>query len=177
MSTEGCALQLLRACGIQSQHLFTLLQPFNGQLPQNDAQFQQLCAQLRRFGHISENAPGNVASSLHGPPRQARPGAYMANSDTRALQEAARRTCDAGGAGSYLGQAQSGIQQGSFWDTLLPAPLAEPPEGDPFAAWANTGGNPQAHTQEKVARLNPGVRPIQGEVARLNPGTPAREDP
>jgi len=52
MSTEGCALQLLRACGIQASHLFNLLQPFNGQLPQNDAQFQQLQAQLRRFGHL-----------------------------------------------------------------------------------------------------------------------------
>ena len=28
MSVEGCALQLLRACGIQASHLFNLLQPF-----------------------------------------------------------------------------------------------------------------------------------------------------
>jgi hypothetical protein len=28
MSIEGCSLQVLRACNIQSQHLFTLLQPF-----------------------------------------------------------------------------------------------------------------------------------------------------
>ena len=36
MSTEGCALQLLRAVGIGTQHLLTLLQPFQGQLPQTD---------------------------------------------------------------------------------------------------------------------------------------------
>ena len=40
MSNEGCALQLLRACNIQAQHLFNLLPPFGGQLPQNDVQFQ-----------------------------------------------------------------------------------------------------------------------------------------
>ena len=42
MSVEGCALQLLRAYGIQAQHLFNLLQPFNGQLPQTEAQVQQM---------------------------------------------------------------------------------------------------------------------------------------
>ena len=116
MSVEGCSLQLLRACGTQASHLFNLLQPFGGQLPTTDAQFQNLMAQLRRFGHISENVPGNVASALHGPPRQARPGAHLANAsgegghtepwtttDNAAYQEAARRTAHAGGAGSYFG--------------------------------------------------------------------------
>ena len=55
MSIEGCALQILRACGIQSQHLMTLLQPFQGQLPTTNNQFEQMCAQLRRYGHIAEN--------------------------------------------------------------------------------------------------------------------------
>ena len=75
MSVEGCALQLLRACSIQASHLFNLRQPFGGQLPQTDVQFQQLQAQLRRFGHISEHAPGNIGQALHGPPRQAHPAA------------------------------------------------------------------------------------------------------
>ena len=69
MSVEGCALQILRACGISSQHLFTLLQPYSGQLPRTDAQFNNLCQQLRRHGHITEGTPGNIATSLHGPPR------------------------------------------------------------------------------------------------------------
>jgi hypothetical protein len=30
MNIESCALQVLRACGIQSQHFFMLLQPFRG---------------------------------------------------------------------------------------------------------------------------------------------------
>ncbi len=58
MSIEGCALQILRAIGIQAQHLFPLLQPFQGQLPPNDQQFQELCTQLRRYGHISERQRG-----------------------------------------------------------------------------------------------------------------------
>ena len=32
MSIEGCSLQILRACGIGSQHLLILLQPFQGQI-------------------------------------------------------------------------------------------------------------------------------------------------
>ena len=64
MSTEGCSLQILRARGISAHQFFIMLQPFQGQLPQTDAQFNQLCTQLRRFGHISENAPGNIAAYL-----------------------------------------------------------------------------------------------------------------
>jgi hypothetical protein len=97
-------------------------------------QFQQLCAQLRRYGHISENAPGNVGAALHGPPRQARLGAYLASGDARALQDAVRRTAETGGAGTYFGQPQSDVQ-GSFWDSLLP----HDPTENPFAAWADTG--------------------------------------
>ena len=167
MSTEGCALQLLRACGIQAQHLFTLLQPFNGQLPQNDAQFQQLCTSLRRYGHISEGVPGNVASTLHGPPRQARPGAYMAESDAQALQAAARRTADAGGAGTYFGQAQAGVQPGSFWDTLLPQPLAGP--DDPFAAWANVGGQPTNTASGESRQAEPWGTAGPGESRQAEP--------
>ena len=92
MSVEGCSVQILRACGIGPQHLFTLLQPFQGQLPRTDQQFNQLCTQLRRYGHISENAPGNVAAALHGQPRQARPGAYLAEETQLALRDATQRS-------------------------------------------------------------------------------------
>ena len=77
MSVEGCALQILRSVGIGAQHLFTLLQPFQGQLPRDEAQYTQLITQLRRYGHISEGSVGNIASSLHGLFRQARPGSYL----------------------------------------------------------------------------------------------------
>ena len=133
MSVEGCSLQILRACGLGAQHLFTLLQPFQGQLPRTDAQFNELCTQLRRYGHISEGTPGNIASSLHGN-RQARPGAYLAGTDHQALQEAAQRSSTSGGVASFFGN-NSGTNPGGHWDSLLPQqPM---PGADPFAAWTN----------------------------------------
>ena len=145
MSTEGCALQLLRACGIQAQHLFNLLQPFQGQLPQNDQQFNVLTTQLRRYGHISENAQGNIASTLNGHMRQARPGAYMTNTDRQAFQAAAQRTAEAGGATAYYGQSQG--QPGGMWDSLLPQPPVD--HEDHFAGLATggwSGGSAPQHT-------------------------------
>ncbi len=43
MSVEGCALQVLRACGTQAQHLFTLPQPCQRTLPRAEVQFQETC--------------------------------------------------------------------------------------------------------------------------------------
>ena len=108
MSVEGCAVQILRACGIGPQHLFTLLQPFQGQLPQTDQQFNQLCTQLRRYGHISENAPGNIASALQGHPRQARPGAYLAQETQLALRDATQRSASHADVATFLSNTQGG---------------------------------------------------------------------
>jgi hypothetical protein len=58
MSVKGCALQLLRACGIQPQQLMILLQPTNCRLPQTEGQLSALTTQLRRYGHISERTHG-----------------------------------------------------------------------------------------------------------------------
>ena len=55
ISSESCALQLLRICDIRAQHLVSLLQPFSGRLPQDDAQLRQLCAQVRRYSNIWES--------------------------------------------------------------------------------------------------------------------------
>ena len=134
MSVEGCALQILRACGISSQHLFTLLQPYGGQLPRNDAQFNSLCQQLRRHGYITEGAPGNIATSLHGPPRQARPGAYAVQDNRQALRDAAQRSSSNPGVATFLSQPRDG-QGGNAWDTLLPTAVVP----DPFSAWADNG--------------------------------------
>ena len=126
MSIEGCSLQVLRACNIQSQHLFTLLQPFAGRLPQNDQQFRDMCTQLRRFGHISENAPGNIATALQGPFRQARPGAYLAQQDQDGPWHAAQGTLARFNPGSsertFFGEDAAESNPGSFWDSLLPQP-------------------------------------------------------
>ncbi len=144
MSVEGCALQILRACGIQSHHLFTLLQPFRGQLPQTDQQFQELCTQLRRFGHISEGTQGNVAAVLHGPMRQARPGSYLTQQDQHAYQAAAHRTASRTGGSqqllSFYGQEQPNQGPGSPWYELEPQPLSAGPQVDPFTGW-QTGGD------------------------------------
>ena len=66
MSTEGCALQLLRACGVNTTQLMQLLQPFGTNLPSNEMELSQMTQTMKRMGHILEGAPGNIASSLHG---------------------------------------------------------------------------------------------------------------
>ena len=81
MNIQGCSLQLLRALGVPHQQLFFILQPFGGGFPQTEAQFQQMTADLRRWGRIQEGVPGNIAQTLYGPFRQARPGAYYAEGD------------------------------------------------------------------------------------------------
>ena len=52
MSTEGCALQLLRACGVSTNQMMQLLQPFNTNLPANEQQLNALFASMRRMGHL-----------------------------------------------------------------------------------------------------------------------------
>ena len=47
-------------------------------MPATEAQLSQLVQQLRRQGHLSEGIHGNIGTILHGPMRQARPGAYLA---------------------------------------------------------------------------------------------------
>ena len=66
MSIEGCALQLLRACGVSTNQMMQLLQPFNTNLPANEQQLNALSASMRRMGHITENTLGNIGAALHG---------------------------------------------------------------------------------------------------------------
>ena len=79
MTIEGCSLQLLRACGTSTNQLYFLLQPFDNKLPTTEAQYNQMVQQLRRQRHSHEHVPGNIATALQGPHRQARAGAYHAN--------------------------------------------------------------------------------------------------
>ena len=132
MPTEFCALQILRACNVAPQHLFTLLTPFNDQLPNSPEQLSALCRTLRRHGHIAEQLPGNIASALRGPATQARAGAYMAIADPTS------QSPDQGTA-TFLSSSESG-QAASYWDTLFPSALTS---GDPFVAWSDsqTQGN------------------------------------
>ena len=66
MSTEGCALQLLRACGVSTNQMMQLLQPFNTNLPANEQQLNTLFDSMRRMGHILESTLGNIGATLHG---------------------------------------------------------------------------------------------------------------
>ena len=73
-----------------------------------ERQLQDLCIQLRRYGHISENAPGNVATALQGPLRQARPGAYVSQESQQAFQDAFQRSAHQPQLASFLSQSQAG---------------------------------------------------------------------
>ena len=132
MTVPGCSLQIIRACGMGPQHLFILLQPFQGKLPQTDAQFRELCTQLRRYGHIVENAPGNIGNQLTGAPRQARPGAYLAQSMGAYLTQSGS-TLDTA---TFLSGAQDG-QAGNSADPLSQSLLQQ--QHDPFASWQQDG--------------------------------------
>jgi len=93
--SESCALQLLRICDIQAQHLDSLLQPFSGQLPQNDVQLQQMCAQLRRCSTTEEGTTGIGSGTSHEPPLQSLAEACQANGDARDSQNENSCTADA----------------------------------------------------------------------------------
>ena len=135
MPIEGCSLQLFRALGVGAQQLMTLLQPFNGQLPRNQQQFNEMCQNLRRYGHITEHYPGNIAQSLHGPFRQARPGAYHVAEDDPlgAARDAAQRTTT-DGMHAFFGNARN--QQSApnaRWDSQQP--LLYDHTSNPPAIW------------------------------------------
>ena len=76
MTVEGCALQVFRALGTSPSDLVNLLQPFGNRYPHTEQELSILFQTIRRQRHITENHPGNVAQSLSGPFRQARPNAY-----------------------------------------------------------------------------------------------------
>ena len=78
MSWEGCALQILRACNVSSQHMIQFLQPFQGRLPQDEAEFAVLSSHMRRIGHILEHSPNNLGQLLHGN-RPATAGEYYSD--------------------------------------------------------------------------------------------------
>ena len=64
LSVQGVSFVLLRSVGVNDTQLLQLLQHFNGQYPNNDAQFRALQQGLRRMGHILEHHPGNIAQML-----------------------------------------------------------------------------------------------------------------
>ena len=45
-------------------------------MPNSEQEYQQLITHIRRLGHVQQANPGNIATILQGPFRQARPGQY-----------------------------------------------------------------------------------------------------
>ena len=64
MSWEGYTWILLRAIGVSSQDIISVLQPVQGQFPSTEADFDTICLTLRRMGHIRETAPNDLAHAL-----------------------------------------------------------------------------------------------------------------
>ena len=52
MSTEGSALQIIKAAGITSAQLISLTQPFGGRLPTTEQELDDMCSQLIKFHYI-----------------------------------------------------------------------------------------------------------------------------
>ena len=77
MSWEGYSWLLLNACGVSSNQLLQLLQPFQQKLPTNEAEFNALKLALRRMAHIIEGATHNIASQLRGHSRREFTGMAM----------------------------------------------------------------------------------------------------
>ena len=55
---------LLKACQVKDVQLMTFRQLTKGLFPAIDAQYGQLCIQIRRIGHIIEHSPNNIAGQL-----------------------------------------------------------------------------------------------------------------
>ena len=166
-AVPGCALQLMKACGMGPQHLFILLQPFQGQLPRTDAQFRELCTHLRRYGHIAENTPGNIGSQLSGAPRQARPGAYMTQTGNQHFRDAYERTMSNSAAATFLSSSQEG-QGSGLWDGAAAQSLLQ---NDPSAQWQQDafGGEHalEAHypAPDALASTNPFVSAVPPDMS------------
>ena len=92
---EAQMLQVFRFLGTSSHQVAQLLQPIGGQMPTNEQDFNAVCMTIRRYGHITENAPNNIAQALNGPMRPARPGAYHADTQPSAGSQPASNTMGA----------------------------------------------------------------------------------
>ena len=112
MSWEGCALQILRACNASSQQMLQFLQPFQGWLLQDEAEFALLSSHARRIGNILEHSPNHLGQLLHGN-RQATSGEDYTNTSLGYLQTAGETTTG----GSFL---WSDAPAASSWDHWQP---------------------------------------------------------
>ena len=182
MSIEGCALQILKAAGFPWTQLSMLLHQLGGRLPNTEAEYQQLIIQIRRLGHVQEAAPGNIATILQGPFRQARPGQYYVDPATN--QTSAQQLQ------SYWQQQQQSESQGRWLNSRsLPGqrqpvetrwlnPVV-PPRGPVEASGLNLGQRDGLATgrRQRGTRLSLGLRTRRrpGRSQTLVPPPPIQE--
>ena len=83
-SVEVTSLKLLQILRCNADQLIRLLAPFGGRYPNTEEEFRNLQSTIRRQAHITEHLPNNIASSLGGNPRQARPGQYFVDGQDQA---------------------------------------------------------------------------------------------
>ena len=134
LPVEVCALQIFRAIGVGPQQMLPILQPLSGQLPTTAQEFNMVCMNLRRYGHITENAPGNIGQALHGPFRQARPGAYFGDAaGAEQPLEAQDGTQRANAMRTFFGDHNDA--QSSNWDPSATQPLLYDPDNNPNPLW------------------------------------------
>ncbi len=114
---------LLRACRVSGDQMIHLLQPLQGRMPQNQAQYDGLVNRIRSMGHILERAPGNIMTGLRPP------------SSTTWMMEAS--TTDR--TQTFLGEPTT--EPPTLYDDLPPPPYygAPPHYGGIFS------GDPSAH--------------------------------
>ena len=129
-SVEACALQLLKACNCSPTQLMQFTAPFNGRMPSTETEFLAMQANMRRVGHNLEHSPNNIAQSLL-PPRQAKPGAYLAGETVDAFM---------------TGPSTSGNQDGPVtdWSFLGKPPTCAPSSYSPGQSDAQSQPQPDA---------------------------------
>ena len=151
MPMQGQMLQLLIALGTTPSQMVQLLQPTGGQLPTNEADFNTVCLSIRRYGHITENHPGNIGQALHGPMRPARPGAYHTNEHSGQHDPNGQPNAD-----SYPVQSWS---QGPGGPSLVHDPYGAPPTIVGFNI--PTGRGPSTGPTRYLVWMGPDSKPIQ----------------
>ena len=144
MAVEGCAMQLLRACGTNPTQMMQLLQPLNYRLPNSEEEFLQMRDTMRRIGHVLEHSPNNIGQGLHGN-TQARPGEYLT------YQEPDQQT-------SPMFLSTPTVSTVDPWHQLYTP--TQPTDAPPYASWAAP-----MHAPTQQTSLFGGAGPAQDSQA------------
>ena len=135
---EGCALQLLRACGVSTQQFFHLLHPFGNRLPTTEAEFRDMTNMMRRMGRILEHAPGNIATTLG---NRSRGGNHYAQAFLATSSQATDEFGQSPGWGGHNTQGtpwQDLGNEASMWQQVQPD--AQNDQSNTYMSWNSWSG-------------------------------------